>query len=210
MNDGTSPHELVRRDECTDYGGTYKSHATKEQPSFKLYCGQDYNEDNMAQMWTSTFAECMDLCAGYNTGNIATCLGVSFDASSKTGLSKCFLKAANNLEKLTKPDHLVFSAFLIQSNPGPQTVTTTAPGSTATGQPSKTSGTQGADVTPTPTPTPEGSGGGSKAWIAGAVIGPLAALALIGALAWLWKRRRDEQRVKRPIWSDQPMEERRE
>jgi hypothetical protein len=198
----------VRRDECTDYGGTYKSHSTKEQPSFKLYCGQDYNEDNMVQEWTSTFAQCMDLCAGYNTGHIATCLGVSFDASSKTGLSKCFLKAANNLEKLSKPDHLVFSAFLIQSNPGPQTVTTTAPGSMSTSQPSRTSETQG--PTATPSPAPEASGGESKAWIAGAVIGPLAALALIGALAWWWKRRRDERmRANRPRWSDQPMEERR-
>ena len=109
MANSTAVHrELVRRDECTDYGGTYTSQATAEKPSFKLYCGEDYNEENMAQVWAGTFAKCMDTCAGYNTGNIATCLGVSYDAKSTTGLSNCFLKAANNLERLVKPDHVVF------------------------------------------------------------------------------------------------------
>jgi hypothetical protein len=34
------------------------------------------------------------------------------------------------------------------------------------------------------------SGGGSKAWIAGAVIGPIVGLAIIGALVWFFLRRR--------------------
>jgi hypothetical protein len=39
------------------------------------------------------------------------------------------------------------------------------------------------------------SGGGSKAWIAGAVVGPIVGLALIGALIWFLLRRRRIRRT---------------
>jgi LPXTG-motif cell wall-anchored protein len=49
-----------------------------------------------------------------------------------------------------------------------------------------------ADNSPDTSPSSKGrkGGGGSKAWIAGAVIGPILGLALIGALVWFFLRRR--------------------
>ena len=214
MANVTSPHELARRDECTNMGGQYTSEVTKEKASFKLYCGMDYNENNKSQLWTASFAHCMDTCAGYNAGNIATCLGVTYDADSSNGLSNCFLKAANNLERLVKPDHRIFVAFLIQSNPPPQTVTTTAVSSlsaTASAPPPPTP-TPSRPAGPSETPAPALAGGGpSQAWIAGPVLGAVALLVIAGLVRWAVVRKRNKQRrlANRHWFSKEPAEVRR-
>ncbi|KAJ2975915.1 hypothetical protein NQ176_g5246 [Zarea fungicola] len=43
--------------------------------------------------------------------------------------------------------------------------------------------------TPTPTPSPTAAASSSKAWIAGAVVGPVAGIALLGAAFWFFRRR---------------------
>jgi hypothetical protein len=46
-----------------------------------------------------------------------------------------------------------------------------------------------------PNVTKNNGGGGSKAWIAGAVVGPILGLALIGALVWFFLRRRKTKKL---------------
>jgi len=208
MADAAAPRGLVRRDECTDMGGKYTSQLTADKPSFELHCGVDYNEQNMAQVGVSSFAACMDRCAAYNTGHIAVCLGVSYDTTPTT-LSNCFLKAANNLERLVKTDHVVHTAFLIQSNPPPLTVTATA---SSTG-PSSTSSVPASTPpapSPTPTPAPAGGGGGppQAAVIGGAVAGGVVALLVIaGVWRWIVVRKRNRLRNEGKVgFSKEPAE----
>lgn len=62
----------------------------------------------------------------------------------------------------------------------PSTPTTSSPGPTGT-----SAGNDGGDSDRSPTPAPEPtSGGGSQAWIAGAVIGPVVLLGVLGYLAF--------------------------
>lgn len=47
---------------------------------------------------------------------------------------------------------------------------------------------------PTSSPLPAPSGDGSKAWIAGVVVGPVAGLALCATAYWLWTRHRKNRK----------------
>jgi len=75
------------------------------------------------------------------------------------------------------------------------TTTTTATSISTTAAPSltKSQSTSASTATPTPTPGPK-----SKAWIAGAVIGPLAAIAIAGLLFWIFKLKRNQSQPQNP------------
>ncbi|KAF2437900.1 hypothetical protein P171DRAFT_437514 [Karstenula rhodostoma CBS 690.94] len=55
-----------------------------------------------------------------------------------------------------------------------------------------------ATSTPSPTPLPEPTKPKSKAWIAGAVVGPIVGLALVGLLAWFLLSRRNKKTAPPP------------
>ncbi|KAJ5968646.1 hypothetical protein N7501_004894 [Penicillium viridicatum] len=73
----------------------------------------------------------------------------------------------------------------VLSNPVHHDLTTTTTSTTAASQTSQS-----------PTPTMAPTKGSSKAWISGAVIGPLAGVAIVAALIFWWIYRRKQNRPK--------------
>ncbi|TQV94979.1 hypothetical protein IF1G_05966 [Cordyceps javanica] len=77
-------------------------------------------------------------------------------------------------------------------------------GSVSTTGSSSSAGSSGT-TSPTSTPEPSAGGSSSKAWIAGAVVGPVAGLALLGFAFW-FLRRRGAQKKKNVNAADAPQE----
>ncbi|KAF2726704.1 hypothetical protein EJ04DRAFT_173424, partial [Polyplosphaeria fusca] len=160
---------------------------------FQTHCGQDYPFNDYKQYNADSLASCVGMCAAQND----TCAGVSYEASMESGYLNCYLKNAVGNNGLVTQNFQIDSAFLVQKNevsssstsiqqsstltPGLLLHTTTFTTSTS----SLTSVTSISSTNASTTPKPSSS----KAWIAGAVIGPLVLIAIVGLLCWFFHSR---------------------
>jgi PAN domain-containing protein len=151
---------------------------------FQTYCGLDYPRDDMTQSFTSSLQGCLELCA-----NQASCLGVSYEASMAHGYNNCYLKSSGNSAGLFKQQFVVDTAFRL----GPAS-------SSASSSMSRTT------LSSTPTTSTLASSSrhhSSNAWIAGAVVGPLAFISLIAAILFCVFRRRHRTKAAPGLTNDE-------
>ncbi|KAF2824451.1 hypothetical protein CC86DRAFT_468569 [Ophiobolus disseminans] len=131
---------------------------------FDIHCGQDSAGSNITSIHSRNITSCMDACAQSDK----KCVGVVFDSSLNNGFKNCYLK---NTTSTTPDQPSATYAFLSGSG---------IPGSPS---PSSTSSSSSPS-----------SSSPSKAWIAGPVLGGIAALGLI-AFAVFWLRRRKNKKL---------------
>jgi hypothetical protein len=138
--------------------------------TFNVTCDTSATGPNIETKHAANLEECLGLCSDYqaDTGN-SRCNVVAYNPDSSNGWLNCYLKDAYRDASNEAGWHM---AVLADAK------------DIVTDEPS--------------TGTPGGSDDGasddnssSSAWIAGAVVGPVAGLALIGGLIfWWWRRRR--------------------
>ena len=122
----------------------------------------------------------MDVCATYVNIVNGACTAVTYNPNASSGFENCYPKSAlGDLFSHEDTHAAVFVGMgaIPSSGNANQTNTTSSPTS---------SGTSSASLEPT---SRSSSGGGSKAWIGGAVVGPLAGIALLAGWAIWWRRR---------------------
>ena len=192
-------------EDCTDLSADFQA-----ENGFQTHCGQDYpyNDVPGKQFNANSLEACIKMCAAQED----VCAGVSYEASMNHGYLNCYFKSAVGSNGLTKTSFSVDSAFLVQRNPSSSSAAATAspslvPGilssATAVSSSSSASSTQSpAPTSPTDSASPTASStnnSSSKAWIAGAVLGPLVFLALITVLAlYFYRRARGSRRESAP------------
>jgi hypothetical protein len=145
---------------------TYTSSSTSSRQQFTITCGQDLspNSPNITLIHTQNITACIDTCAASKDKG---CVGVVFDSSLQQGFQNCYLKNSTLVgASLPFATYAVAAGHSAEPTPG-------------------NSNSKGED-----TDKSDGDGGGSKAWIAGAVVGGLVGLALIGAAIWFLRRRK--------------------
>lgn len=155
----------INYDKASCSTGVYNATGGK---SYGLTCNTLVVGDNIGLVHQDTFDKCIDYCSTYQNGSQA-CTIALYQPSASDGYQNCYLKApTGNYQHYSQDGYhfavLASSGLVATSN------------STASSNAKKASGRS------------------SKAWVAGAVIGPLVAIALIiGSLLWMRKRRQGEQ-----------------
>lgn len=135
---------------------------TSSKDTFNMTCDVGASGDIISSVYETNFEDCIDACASYTPEDTSGrhCVAASYEPDGADGYENCYLMASAHTNG-TRPNWRL--AQLLDSSG--QTV----PAS------------NGANST--------GGGGGSKAWIAGPVIGALAAIALaVGGFLWYRKR----------------------
>lgn len=134
--------------------------------TFEIHCGQLNTGTNITSVHRANLTSCMDTCANNNQG----CVGVIFDSTLQGGFQNCYLQ--NTTSVVTNNANITFALLTGTSIPTSKPSGTNQPSSSGTNQPSSSVASSS-----------------SKAWIAGPVIGSIAAIALlIGAFIW-WRKR---------------------
>ncbi|KAF2101666.1 hypothetical protein NA57DRAFT_53617 [Rhizodiscina lignyota] len=140
---------------------------------YTLSCNQNQPGNDLSQFHAATIQDCVSACEEYSLGK---CVGVILDTEMKNGFQNCYLKSG-----------------IGSPLPNSQGYVLALQGGTVSSSSSSSSSPSSSSPTSPPTTTPSSSSGGgssSKAWIAGPVIGGIAALGLVGALFWFLGRRR--------------------
>ncbi len=138
------------------------------------------------QSFTGSLQECLGVCAGQSG-----CLGVSYEASMEHGYKNCYLKKSASTAGLYKQQFVVDSAFRLGPASSVAASSTTLSLSSTTPSPSLSSAVPVGTASNSATPSVNSAQHSSMAWIAGAVIGPIAFIALVAGLVFLlyrWKR----------------------
>ena len=149
--------------------------STGNNVEFKLTCGEDRFGSDIETRHADSYQECVDLCDKH-TGD-DKCVGVVHDSKMVNGYENCYLKSAIGVATSDK-DGYTFA--LRQDSPDSSDPSDPPPNSDPSGSP----GSPG---------SPGSSGSKSKAWIAGPVIGIVAAVLLIMAIVW-WRRKRGSKK----------------
>ncbi|KZM20546.1 uncharacterized protein EKO05_0011108 [Ascochyta rabiei] len=142
-----------------------QDYTARGNTNFKIHCGQLNEGTNITSIHTQNITSCMDSCATTDK-----CVGVVFDSTLQNGFSNCYLQ--NTTSTISNKASATFAALSGSSVPS-----------------SSSSSTPG---NPNPSPSDDS---GSKAWIAGPVVGGLAGLAIIGGAIFLWRRRKNAQNI---------------
>ncbi|KAF2999772.1 hypothetical protein E8E13_005442 [Curvularia kusanoi] len=159
---------------------TAKTYPSSNNNNFNINCGQTNDGTNITRIHSQNMTSCMDSCAGTDK-----CVGIVFDSSMQDGFKNCYLKNTTS----TVSDRTSASFALLAGS----SIPSSSPSPSSSSSPGSSSGTSTSDTANTPTSN-DSESSPSKAWIAGAVVGPLAGLALIaGALFW-WRRRKNAHR----------------
>lgn len=153
-----------------------------DSKNFAVHCGQTNQGTNMTSVQTQNLTSCMDECATYKNG----CVGVVYDSSLQGGFNNCYLQNTSSVF-----NDVSSSTYAVLSAPKPQTSGTgsSGSGSSGSGSGSGSSSSSGSNSN-TSSSSSSASTSSSKAWIAGAVIGPILGLALIALAISLLRRRR--------------------
>ncbi|KAF2648472.1 hypothetical protein K491DRAFT_737430 [Lophiostoma macrostomum CBS 122681] len=199
-------------EDCAGISGDF----TTQGVSFETHCGQDYPYNDYKQAFATSLEDCMGQCASVK----GSCAGVSYEASMAHGYMNCYLKSAVGVNLLMTQDFVVDSAFVVKRQSGSSSaisltaqasssfastatsdsISSLTPGlllsmSSATTAPSSASATTpGAEASTTATGAAVAHTSTSKAWIAGAVIGPIVGIIIIALLCMLFFRRRKATR----------------
>ena len=130
--------------------------------SFQLSCDKgSVSGSNISSHHEDSLTKCVDLCA---THEDPLCRGVVFQPSMEYGFENCYLKNASGIAVGASGTDL---AILVNSTKDDE------------------GGGGGGGAVRSPTP----KHGKNKGWIAGPVVGVVAAILLVG-LAWFWRRKR--------------------
>jgi hypothetical protein len=127
---------------------------------YGLQCNQNRPGNDLTVYHEVSLQKCIENCATYENGK---CVGVVFDENMELGFENCYLKSGAGT-----PNYNSTAVFALA----------TGTKDTATTSPSSSPGS----INPS-------SGSGSKAWIAGVVVGVVAALVLVTGFI-VWKKRR--------------------
>lgn len=142
---------------------TEKTFTTTSKATFDIHCGQASSGTNMTMMHTQNVTACMNACAATDK-----CVGVVFDSSLAGGFKNCYLQnTTNTVADLSSYMYASLSSKSGNSNDNSNNNNNSGSNSSTKKSKSK-----------------------SKAWIAGVVIGAIAALALIAFAIWWFRRRR--------------------
>lgn len=164
--------------------------------NFQTFCGLDYPRDDTAQRFADSLQECLGLCAGQSG-----CFGVSYEASMANGFENCYLKSSASAAGLYKQQYVIDSAFRLGPASSATTSSTIPSLSSSSDTPvgsvssttarllSSSTAPVGAASNST-TPLGNSTQHSSMAWVAGAVIGPIALITLVAGLALLLYRRK--------------------
>lgn len=137
---------------------------------------------NMTSVYSANITGCIDECATYTGPD--PCLAVFYDNSFADGFDNCYLLNATG--SATSPLNSTYAELVSGNNttgaPATSIPTTSVP-ATSTPAASLSSSTPGSSSS---------SSSSSKAWIAGPVVGVIAAVAIL-AVGFFWLRRRARQ-----------------
>jgi hypothetical protein len=133
--------------------------------NFDVHCGQLSTGTNITSIHSQNITSCMDSCATTDK-----CIGVVFDSALQNGFKNCYLQ--NTTSTVTEKASATYAALSGSNIPS--------------ATPSGGSGSGSGSVDGVNT----GSESSSKAWIAGPVIGGLAAIAIIAFAIFWWRRRK--------------------
>jgi hypothetical protein len=136
--------------------------------SFDIRCGQLSTGSNITSVHTQNLTACMDACASSNT----KCVGALFDSSLAGGYNNCYLQNTTNVVMDSASATYAAVTDTQQVLPNSTWASTTSASTTAAS-------------------TNANNKSGSKAWIAGPVVGGVVAVAAIAfAVFWIRRRRR--------------------
>lgn len=155
--------------------GTYVT--TSSHKAFDRLCDQTADGEVIGQIHTSDFSTCIDYCSTYVNGN-QSCSTAVYQPTAADQYENCYLKS---------------SAQYIYSRTGYNFATLANGKVNATNTTNSPSSTGGSGISVPSSTFSNKNSDSSKAWIAGAVIGPLAAVAiLVGVI--IGRRRRRNRR----------------
>lgn len=146
-------------------------YGSKAGKAFQIHCGQANSGSNITSIHTQNVTACMDECATSDKG----CVGILFDSSFRDGFSNCYLQNSS----LVISDQPSATYAALTNSPLPSTSGSPAPSGSGSASGSNSNSNTSSSST-------------SKAWIAGPVLGGLAALALIGCIIFWWRRRKSQ------------------
>jgi hypothetical protein len=146
---------------------TYTS-TNDDSKNFAVHCGQTNQGTNMTTVHTQNFTACIEHCAENKNG----CVGVVYDSTLQGGFENCYLQNTSSIF-----NDIDSSMYAVLTGKKPK------PSGTGSSGSSGSNSNNNSDSS-------DSSSSGSKAWIAGAVIGPILGLALIGAAFFFWRRRK--------------------
>jgi hypothetical protein len=151
--------------------------------TFNITCSEGRaGSSNITSSYSSTMTGCVDQCATHDEEDSGPCLGVIYDNSYHEGLYNCYLLNATG--STDGPQDFTYAELVSGNSSAASPSTPAVPSSTL----SSGSGNSGSSS--------------SKAWIAGPVIGAVAAVVIVVA-AWFWWRRRrmpvTQEQEKQPV-----------
>lgn len=144
-----------------------KTYTTPSKSTFDVHCGQASSGTNMTMLHAQNVTSCMDACAASEQ----KCVGVVFDGSLAGGFKNCYLQ--NTTNTVADLSSYIYASLSSSSSNSGNSNNGNNNGNNNNGS----SSTKKSKST-------------SKAWIAGVVIGAIAALALIAFAIWWFRRRR--------------------
>lgn len=148
--------------------GLYNSSDGK---AFGLNCGSTAGGPNIGQVHQPDFGSCIDYCSTYTNGS-ESCTAAVYQPDAADSYENCYLKSP--VGSIQTYPHTGYNFAVLASS------------SFITNSTSSSSSAESKSL-----------GGGGKAWIAGAVIGPIAVIALlVGAFMWRRKKHQQEGLVK--------------
>ncbi|EED12318.1 tRNA dihydrouridine synthase (Smm1), putative [Talaromyces stipitatus ATCC 10500] len=135
--------------------------------TFNVTCFEGRSgSSNITSVYSANITGCIDECATYNGPE--SCLGVFYDNSFADGFDNCYLLNATG--SANAPFNSTY-AELVSDNSNPTSTSTSSASSNST----------------------DGSSSSSKAWIAGPVVGVVAAVAFVALGVFWWRKRRSGQ-----------------
>ncbi|KAH9878276.1 hypothetical protein J1614_003493 [Plenodomus biglobosus] len=151
---------------------------------YGIHCGHDHAGHDLRSEHAKSMQQCVGLCSDNQD-----CTSVSFDPDMavESMYWNCYLKSSSGLDNLSQAASSMHTAFAINMNSSDGTaasssITPSSPSPSASGSIPSTRATLPPDTDAGPA--------SSKAWIAGAVVGPVIGVALVALLYVLYKRRR--------------------
>lgn len=150
---------------------TYTS-TKDDSKNFAVHCGQTNQGTNMTTVHTTNFTSCMEQCAQNKNG----CVGVVYDSGLSQGFDNCYLQNTSSVFT-----DIGSSMYAVLSGEKPKSSDSSNSSNNGTSGSNNGSNNNNGDDNKS----------SSKAWIAGAVIGVVAGLALIGAAIWFFRRRKN-------------------
>jgi hypothetical protein len=153
-------------DESCTNGTTTKA---SNGADFEISCNDNRASNDIQQVHAENITACLDACSTFNNSTAGKCSGAMYDSTMASGWRNCWLKSVEGTKQT-----VLGNVFALK---------------TGTSSGSGESGNVGG-VSDSGASEPSSDSSTSKAWVAGAVIGPLVGVALIGLTVWYFRRRR--------------------